>query len=149
LAASVRPKMRPLAIGIWGGVNGIGVAVGPLVSGAVVEGLSWQWIFWLNIPLGVIVLPFVWRTLRESYGPDREFDPLGVVLATVGVVAMVWAIIRSDSHGWSSTQTLVPLVAGAVLVMVFLAWQTRARTPLVPLRLFRIRAFSVINVATI
>jgi EmrB/QacA subfamily drug resistance transporter len=149
LATAVRPKMRPLAIGIWGGVNGIGVAVGPLVSGAVVEGLSWQWIFWLNIPLGVLVLPFMWSTLRESYGPDRELDLPGLVLAGGGVFAMVYAIIRSDSHGWSSPWTLVPLLGGVALVLVFLAWQKRARTPLVPLRLFRYRSFSVINVNTI
>ncbi|HEV2346681.1 MAG TPA: MFS transporter [Actinocrinis sp.] len=149
LASAVKPSLRPLAIGIWGAVNGIGIALGPLVSGAVVNGLSWQWIFWLNVPLGMLVLPFMWRTLRESHGPDKALDPLGLVLVSGGVFAMLWAIIHSDSRGWSSAQTLVPLIGGSALVGVFLAWQARARTPLMPLRLFRNRSFSAINFSTI
>jgi MFS family permease len=89
LAGAVKPSLRPLAIGIWGAVNGIGISIGPLVSGAVVDGLSWQWIFWLNVPLGVIALPLMARTLRESYGPDRELDPLGLLLSAGGVFALL------------------------------------------------------------
>jgi EmrB/QacA subfamily drug resistance transporter len=145
LGAAVPENFRDIAIGIWGGVSGLGIAAGPLVSGAVVQGLAWQWIFWINVPLGVLVLPFMWRTLRESTGPDRSLDPLGLLLAAGGVFAMIWAIIRSDSAGWSSAETLGVLVLGIVLIGVFVLWQHRAAAPLVPLRLFRYRAFSVIN----
>jgi EmrB/QacA subfamily drug resistance transporter len=145
LGAAVPPKMRDVAVGIWGGISGLGVAAGPLISGAVVDGLSWQWIFWLNVPLGLLVVPFMWRTLHESRGPDRTLDPLGLLLAGGGVFAMIWAIIRSDSRGWSSGSTLGVLLLGVALLAVFVLWQARTRTPLMPLRLFRYRAFSVIN----
>src|SRR5512139_3782578 len=115
LSAAVPPAWRDPAIGIWGGVSGLGVAAGPLVSGAVVQGIAWQWIFWLNVPLGILVLPYMWRTLRESHGPDRALDPLGLVLAGGGVFAMIWAIIRSDSHGWGSVQTIGVLLVGVGL----------------------------------
>jgi EmrB/QacA subfamily drug resistance transporter len=149
LGAAVPPKMRDAAIGIWGGVNGLGVAVGPLVSGVVVQGIAWQWIFWINVPLGLLVLPFMWRTLRESHGPNKSLDPLGLILAAAAVFALTYSITRSDSHGWSSSSTLTPLIAGAVLLVAFVIWQARARTPLMPLRLFRIRAFTVINITAL
>jgi EmrB/QacA subfamily drug resistance transporter len=149
LSAAVPPNLRDVAIGIWGAVSGVGVAIGPLVSGAVVQGLAWQWIFWLNVPLGVLVLPLMWTTLRESRGPDRSLDPLGLLLSAAGVFALIWAIIHSDSHGWGSAQTLGVLSGGLALLVLFVLWQARARTPLMPLRLFRHRAFSVINVGGI
>lgn len=149
LAAAVKPSLRPLAIGIWGAVNGIGISIGPLISGAVVDELAWQWIFWLNIPLGIISLPLILRVLRESRGPDKELDPLGLVLSAGGVFAMLWAITRSDTHGWSTGATLGPLIGGGVLIVLFLFWQARARTPMMPLRLYRYRSFSVINIATL
>ena len=149
LAAAVPPGLRDVAVGIWGGVSGLGVAAGPLVSGAVVQGLAWQWIFWLNVPLGLLVLPYMWITLRESHGRDRALDPLGLLLAAGGVFAMVWAITRSDSRGWSSAQTLGVLLGGVALLGAFVLWQRRAAAPLVPLRLFRYRAFSLINLTAV
>lgn len=149
LGAAVPPKMRDVAIGLWGGVNGLGVAVGPVVSGAVVQGLAWQWIFWINVPLGVAVLPIMWRTLRESHGSERTLDPIGLVLSATGIFALTWGITRSDSHGWSSGQTLGMMIAGVVLIVAFLLWQARTRTPMMPLRLFRIRAFAFLNLAAL
>ncbi len=149
LGAAVPPNMREVAIGIWGGISGLGVAIGPLISGAVVDGLAWQWIFWLNVPLGVLVLPFMWKTLHESRGPDRELDLVGLVLVAGGVFAMTWAIIRSDSHGWTSGDTLGVLFGGVGLILLFVLWQARTRTPLMPLRLFRYGAFSVLNFTTL
>jgi EmrB/QacA subfamily drug resistance transporter len=149
VAAAVKPAHRPIAIGIWGGVGGLGVALGPLIGGAIVEGLDWQWIFWLNVPIGLIVLPLVLVTLRESHGPDRALDPLGLVLAGAGVLAVVWAIVRTGQHGWGSTSALVSLIGGVALLSVFLAWQRRAATPLLPLRLFRSRGFAASNAASI
>jgi len=149
LGAAVPPKLRDVAIGLWGGVSGLGVAVGPVVSGAVVQGLAWQWIFWLNVPLGVLVLPVMWKTLRESHGPERTLDPLGLVLSALGVFALTLGITRSDSHGWASWQTLGVLLAGVAVMAAFVRWQARTATPMMPLRLFRIRAFSFLNLAAL
>ncbi len=149
LGAAVPPDFRDIAIGIWGGVSGLGIAAGPLVSGAVVQGLSWQWIFWLNVPLGLLVLPYMWKTLQESYGPDKSLDPLGLLLAAAGVFAVIWAIIRSDSKGWGSGEILSVLFIGIALLVVFVLWQHKTATPLMPLRLFRYRAFSFINLSAV
>lgn len=149
VAAAVEPKLRPVAIGIWGGVSGLGVALGPLIGGLVVQGLAWQWIFWLNVPIGIVTIPLVLVTLRESRGPDRTLDPLGLLLVGAGVFVVVWAIVRSDAHGWGSAATLAPLAAGLLLLAAFVLWQRRAKAPLLPLRLFRSRGFSAANVASI
>jgi EmrB/QacA subfamily drug resistance transporter len=149
VAAAVKPGQRPIAIGIWGGIGGLGVALGPLIGGAIVEGLDWQWIFWLNVPIGLIVLPLVLTLLRESHGPDRALDPLGLVLTGAGVLAVVWAIVQTDENGWGSASALTSLIAGVALLGVFLTWQRRAATPLLPLRLFRSRAFVASNGASV
>jgi EmrB/QacA subfamily drug resistance transporter len=149
LAAAVPPTRRALAIGIWGGVSGLGVALGPLIGGAVVEGLAWQWIFWLNVPIGALAVPLVLRVLRESYGPDRVLDPTGLLLSAGGVLAIVWAVVRADTLGWSSASTLAGLIGGSALLMAFVSWQRRAAAPLLPLRLFRAPGFSAANAATI
>jgi EmrB/QacA subfamily drug resistance transporter len=149
VAAAVPPARRAVAIGIWGGVSGLGVALGPLVGGAVVDGLAWQWIFWLNVPIGVLTVPLVLVTLRESHGPDRMLDPLGLVLAGTGVLAIVWATVRADTLGWGSAPTLAGLLGGGALLGAFWAWQRRATTPLLPLRLFSSRGFTIANTASI
>ena len=149
LAAAVPPARRALAIGIWGGVAGLGVAVGPLVGGAVVEGLAWEWIFWLNVPVGIVAIPLALTVLRESRGPDRVLDPLGLLLAATGVLAVVFSVVRADAEGWGSVPTIAGLVAGAALLVGFLAWQRRAAAPLLPLRLFRSRGFSAANGAAV
>jgi EmrB/QacA subfamily drug resistance transporter len=149
VAAAVKPTHRPIAIGIWGGVGGLGVALGPLIGGAIVEGLDWQWIFWLNVPIGLVVLPLVLVTLRESHGPDRALDPLGLVLAGAGVLAIVWAIVQTGERGWRSVSAFVSLIVGGTLLGLFLAWQRRAATPLLPLRLFRSRGFAAANAASV
>jgi EmrB/QacA subfamily drug resistance transporter len=147
VAAAVDPARRAVAIGIWGGVAGLGVALGPLVGGAVVEGLAWQWIFWLNVPIGLLTLPLVLAVLRESHGPDRTLDPLGLVLAGAGVLAIIWAVVRADAQGWTSAPTLTGLLGGVVLLGAFGRWQRRAASPLLPLRLFASRGFTVANAA--
>ncbi|SDH34909.1 DHA2 family efflux MFS transporter permease subunit [Pseudonocardia oroxyli] len=149
LAAAVPPARRALAIGIWGGVSGLGVAVGPLVGGAVVDGLAWQWIFWLNVPFGVLAVPLALVVLRESRGPDRRLDPLGLLLSAVGVLAVVYTVVRADAEGWGSARTIGGLVLGAALLVGFTAWQRRAAAPLLPLRLFRSRGFSAANATAV
>jgi EmrB/QacA subfamily drug resistance transporter len=143
LSEAVPERMRNAAIGIWGGISGLGIAVGPVVGGAVVDGLSWQWIFWLNVPIGILVLPVVARVLRESHGGSRRFDPLGLVLASGGVLAVVWGVIHGAGDGWTSTTVLTALILGGVLLAIMVGWELRTTDPMLPLRLFRSRAFTL------
>ncbi|WP_067808286.1 MFS transporter [Nocardia beijingensis] len=145
LSAAVPEKMRSAAIGIWGGIAGLGVALGPLIGGAVVEGLSWQWIFWVNVPIGLIVLPFALRVLTESWGGSRRVDLLGLLLSAGGVLAVVWGVIHGAEDGWTSPGVLSALVGGAVLLGCLIVWELRTPEPMLPLRLFRSRAFRVSN----
>ncbi|MFI2285082.1 MFS transporter [Nocardia beijingensis] len=145
LSAAVPEKMRSAAIGIWGGIAGLGVALGPLIGGAVVEGLSWQWIFWVNVPIGLVVLPFALRVLTESWGGSRRVDLLGLLLSAGGVLAVVWGVIHGAEDGWTSPGVLSALVGGAVLLGCLIVWELRTPEPMLPLRLFRSRAFRVSN----
>jgi EmrB/QacA subfamily drug resistance transporter len=146
LAGSVEKRLRPLAIGVWGGIAGLGVAAGPLIGGAVVEGWSWQAIFWINVPVGILVLPLVLLTLPDTRGERVRPDVLGVLLAGLGVLGLVYGIVRGNDAGWDSFEVVGSLVAGAALLAAFLIWQTRAAAPLLPLRLFRDRSFGIANV---
>jgi EmrB/QacA subfamily drug resistance transporter len=145
LADQFAPEKRGLAIGAWSGVSGLGVALGPLVGGAVVDGISWHWIFWINVPVGLAVIPLARRKLAESYGPARSLDLPGVALASVGLLGIVYGIVRGAELGWTSTTVLGSLIAGAAFVVAFLIWEHRAPEPVLPLRFFRSRAFSAVN----
>ncbi|MBV9382880.1 MAG: DHA2 family efflux MFS transporter permease subunit [Streptosporangiaceae bacterium] len=149
LSAAVPPERRGLALGAWGAVGGLAIAIGPLVGGAVVEGASWQWIFWLNVPIGVALLPVARATLVESRGPATRLDLPGVALASLGLLGVVFGVIRGNDHGWTSGTVLPPMVAGALLVAAFAAWELRAPEPMLPLGLFRSRGFSMTNVASL
>jgi len=148
LTAAFPPRRRGLIVGIYGGLAGLAVAAGPLVGGAVTEGLDWHWIFWLNVPIGLVAVALAARLLPESHGAPERLDLPGVTLVTAGVVAIVWALVRANDAGWSSPEILATLLAGSSLLLAFLAWENRAAQPLVPLRLFRNRAFSVGNATT-
>src|SRR5919204_1342315 len=100
LSAAVPAERRGLALGAWGGIGGLAVAIGPLVGGAVVEGISWQWIFWLNVPIGVVLVPLAWRRLSESHGPSNRLDLGGLLLASAGLFGIVWGLVRGNSVGW-------------------------------------------------
>jgi EmrB/QacA subfamily drug resistance transporter len=147
LAAAVPPARRAMAIGVWGGVAGLGVALGPLVGGAVVEGISWEAIFWLNVPVALVAIPLVLRALPQSYGRREPLDVAGLVLGGAGVLSGVWAITRANDHGWTSSSVLAGLLAGAALLAAFVWREARAPHPLMPLRLFRSRSFTVANIA--
>lgn len=146
LAGAVPAHRRPLAIGVWGGMAGLAVAVGPLVGGAVVEGWNWNAIFWLNVPIGVIAVPLVLALLPNPFGERLRADVLGVVLAGLGVLGLVWGIVRGNDAGWESAEVLTGLIGGAVLLVLFVLWQRRTSAPLLPLRLFRDRSFTIANV---
>ncbi|MBF6176906.1 MFS transporter [Nocardia otitidiscaviarum] len=145
LSAAVPERMRSAAIGIWGGISGLGVALGPVVGGAVVDGLSWQWIFWINVPVGLLALPLAAWALRESFGGARRSDVLGLVLSAGGVLAVVWGVIHGADDGWTSAGVLTGLIGGAVLLLSFVLWERRTPEPMLPLRLFRSRRFSAVN----
>jgi EmrB/QacA subfamily drug resistance transporter len=148
LSAAVSPQRRGAALGAWSGIAGFAVAMGPLVGGAVVEGISWHWIFWLNVPVGLILLPLATQ-LRESYGPDKALDVPGVVLGGLGLLGIVWGLVNGNSHGWTSLQIVTALVFGAVLLAAFVVWELRAAEPMLPMRFFRDRAFSAANGASL
>ncbi|MGW0180856.1 DHA2 family efflux MFS transporter permease subunit [Nocardia sp. NPDC003345] len=145
LSDAVPERLRSAAIGIWGGIAGLGVALGPLLGGAVVDGLSWQWIFWVNVPIGVLVVPLVLWALRDARGGGGRLDPLGLVLASGGVLALVWGIVHGAEDGWTSRGVLTALAGGAVLLAALIAWERRAGAPMLAPRLFRVRAFGVAN----
>ena len=149
LAAEVPERMRNAAVGIWSGISGLGVAVGPVVGGAVTDGLHWTWIFWLNVPVGLVALPLAAVVLRESRGGTGRLDPLGLVLSAAGVFALVWGVVRGEDHGWTSTSVLTALTGGAVLLGAFVAWERRAAAPMLPPGLVRSRGFSVVNAVAV
>ena len=146
IAGAVVPRLRPLAIGIWGGVAGLGVAAGPLVGGAVVEGWNWQAIFWLNIPVGIIAVPLALLALPNTFGARLRADVLGLVLVGLGVLGVVFGIVRGNDAGWDSLEVVGSLVVGAALLLAFVWWESRAAAPLLPLSLFRDRSFTIANV---
>ncbi|MFD1715038.1 DHA2 family efflux MFS transporter permease subunit [Amnibacterium flavum] len=146
LAGAVAPERRPLAIGIWGGVSGLGVATGPLIGGAVVEGLNWQSIFWINVPIGAISVVLAAVVLKNSRGARAPIDWAGLLLVAVGLLGVVFGIVRGNEAGWSSTEVLGSLGIGVASLIGFIAWERRATHPLLPLRLFRDRSFSVANI---
>ena len=149
LAQAVPDRLRNAAVGIWGGISGLGVAVGPVVGGAVVEGLDWSWIFWLNVPVGVVAVVLAATVLPESRGGAVRLDPLGLVLSATGMLLLVWGVVDGPDRGWSSARVLSMLIAGAVLITAFVAWQRRAASPMMPLSLFRSRGFSLVNLVTL
>lgn len=146
ISGGVAPERRPLAIGIWGGISGLGVAVGPLVGGAVMEGWSWQAIFWINVPVALIAIPLALFVLNNDFGQRARIDVVGAVLAGAAVLGLVHAIVRGNDDGWGSAGVIAEIVGAVVLLMVFLFWQARAKAPLIPLRLFGDRSFSVTNI---
>jgi EmrB/QacA subfamily drug resistance transporter len=149
LSAGVPSERRGLALGIWGGVGGLAIAIGPLVGGAVVSGISWHWIFWLNVPIGLVLAPLAWRRLEETHGPDSALDLPGLGLASVGLLGIVWGLVRGNAHGWTSAGIVASLTAGVPLLAAFVAWERRAVAPMLPLRFFRDRAFTLANVASL
>jgi EmrB/QacA subfamily drug resistance transporter len=148
LSAAFPSDRRGVALGAWSGIAGLAVAAGPLVGGAVVEGIAWQWIFWLNVPIGLAVLPLA-RLLTESRGPDRSLDLRGLALASGGLLGVVWGLVHGNGDGWGSPQIVGSLAAGAVLLAGFVAWEARAPQPMLPLRFFRDRAFAAANGASL
>ena len=138
-------EKRGAAIGIWGGVTGLGVSCGPLVGGALIQGLSWQWIFWINVPVGALVAVLSMLKMKESHGPRPQLDLIGLVLVAIGMFGLTWGPVRAPSVGWGSAEVIVSLLLGVLFVGLFLNWERRAKYPMVPLEYFRLREFTTAN----
>jgi len=147
LSAAFPPERRGAAIGIVSAITGLSVASGPLVGGAIVEGISWEWIFWVNVPIGLITIPLVLTRMRESFGPRTGLDVRGLALVTASAFGLVWGLVRGNQVGWGSLEVVGSLAVGVVLAVAFVLWELRGREPMLPLRLFRSRAFSAGNAA--
>jgi EmrB/QacA subfamily drug resistance transporter len=149
LAEAFPAQRRGMAIGVWSGISGIAVAIGPLVGGAVVQSISWHWIFWINVPIGLCMIPLATRMLAESHGPYSRLDLRGLGLACGGAFGIVFGLVRGQSLGWSSATVLASLILGAVLLGGFVWWELRAGEPMLPMSFFAKRSFAVTNVVSL
>jgi EmrB/QacA subfamily drug resistance transporter len=149
LANAFPPERRGIALGVWSGISGVAVALGPLVGGAVVQAASWHWIFWINVPIGAALVPLAARRLAESRGPSRRLDLRGLALASTGLFGLVFGLVRSQSDGWSSPEILIALGAGVLLIAAFIAYERRARDPMLPMNFFAKRSFAVTNTVSL
>ncbi|WP_086562213.1 DHA2 family efflux MFS transporter permease subunit [Streptomyces africanus] len=149
LSAAVPAERRGTAFGIWGAASGIAVATGPLIGGTLTEHLSWQWIFWVNVPLGLALIPLALLRLDESHGPNPSLDLVGTVLASGGLFGIVYGLVRGNADGWTSTPVLGGFFAGTALLVGFVFYELRAKHPMLPMRLFRHRSFSALNAASL
>jgi EmrB/QacA subfamily drug resistance transporter len=146
LSAAVPRERRAVALGAWGGIAGLAIAIGPVIGGAIAEGLAWQWIFWINVPIGLVVIPIAALRLTETHGPSTRLDLPGLGLASGGLLAVVWGLVRANELGWTSTTIVASFAIGIVLLVGFVAWEARSAEPMLPLRLFRSRTFTAANV---
>jgi EmrB/QacA subfamily drug resistance transporter len=142
LSAAFPREERAKALGIFSGLTGLALIAGPVVGGAIAEGIAWQWIFWINIPIGLIAIPLVRRRIPESFGPGTAIDAGGVALVTGAALAVAWGLMRGNAAGWTSLEVIAALAAGFLLAVAFVAWGRRADAPMAPMRFFRSRAFS-------
>ena len=148
LSAAFPPQERGRALGMFSGLTGLALIAGPVVGGAVAEGIAWQWIFWINVPIGLVAIALVRRRIQESFGMSTAVDVLGVILVTGAVLGAVWGLMRGNASGWTSPEVIAAFVAGLLLAGAFVAWELRARAPMVPMRFFGSRAFASGNAAS-
>jgi EmrB/QacA subfamily drug resistance transporter len=149
LSAAVPPERRGLALGAWGGIGGLAIALGPLVGGAIVQGISWQWIFWLNVPFGLILIPLALTRLKETHGSNDRLDLPGLGLSAAGLFAIVWGLVRGNEAGWASTEIVASIAAGVIVLALFVLWELRTEAPMLPMRFFRNRTFTAANIASL
>jgi EmrB/QacA subfamily drug resistance transporter len=145
LSEAVPAERRGMALGIWGGVSGLGVAIGPLIGGAVVSGISWHWIFWINVPVGLILIPLALSHLTESRGPNQSLDLRGLALVGPGLLGVTYGAIRGQALGWTSTTIVLSLSLGVAFLIAFVISERRAAEPMLPMRFFGSRTFAATN----
>jgi EmrB/QacA subfamily drug resistance transporter len=149
LADAFPPERRGIALGVWSGISGTAVALGPLVGGAMIQIASWHWIFWINVPVGLVLAPVAARRLNESYGSERKLDTVGLGLSGAGLFGIIFGLIRSQTLGWGSTEVLISLIAGAVLMVAFIVQELRTDDPMLPMAFFKRRSFAVTNIVSL
>ncbi|MBG0564754.1 DHA2 family efflux MFS transporter permease subunit [Actinoplanes aureus] len=147
ISAAFPPQQRGRAMGLYLGITGLATFGGPFIGGVIAQGLAWQWIFWLNLPVGLIAIGLTTRRVDESFGPNNRFDLVGVLLVTLGAFGVVWALVRGNAAGWASGEVLGTLGFGAASVAAFVLWERRTSAPMLPMRFFRLRAFATANPA--
>ena len=148
VSAAFPPERRGSALGVYMMLTGLAVASGPVIGGAISEGLAWEWIFWVNVPLGLLAVPLVLTRIEEIRGPDRRLDLPGVVLITAGALGVTWGLVRGNASGWDSVEVLAAGIGGLSALAGFVYWERRAPAPMLPLRFFRARGFSAANAAS-
>ncbi|HEY2478906.1 MAG TPA: DHA2 family efflux MFS transporter permease subunit [Solirubrobacterales bacterium] len=148
LAGAFPPEKRGLALGVWSGISGVAVAIGPLVGGAVIELADWHWIFWINVPIGLILAPLAARRLEESYGPKAPLDLPGLGLVSTGLFGLVYGLVRAQTIGWTAPEVLVSLGVGLALMAAFVRQELRTESPMLPMSFFAKRSFAVTNVVS-
>jgi EmrB/QacA subfamily drug resistance transporter len=145
LTAAYPARRRGPAVGIFTALTGLAVVGGPVAGGAITEGLAWHWIFWVNVPIGAVLIPLVRARVQESFGGRARPDVAGLALASAGMLGLVWGLIRANAAGWLSPGVLGSLAAGALFCAAFVRWEQRASEPMLPVHLFRSRAFAAGN----
>src|SRR6201747_1136260 len=148
LAGAFPPEKRGIALGVWSGISGVAVALGPLVGGAVIELADWHWIFWINVPIGLLLAPIAARKLDESYGPKAALDLPGLGLASSGLFGLVYGLVRAQTIGWTAPEVMVSIGAGIVLLAAFVRQELRTESPMLPMQFFAKRSFAVTNVVS-
>lgn len=141
LSSAFPREMRAKALGVFGSITGLALIAGPIVGGAIASGFAWQWIFWLNLPIGLVALLLVYRKIEESHGADAKLDGLGLVLATSAMFALIWGLMHANSAGWGSAEVVVALISGLTLCAIFIEYERREAAPMLPMRLFASTGF--------
>ena len=149
LGEAFPPQTRARALGLFSGITGLATLGGPLVGGAVVQWLSWQWIFWLNVPIGALLVPLVRARLPESFGPKAAIDVPGLISVTLGAFGLVWGLVKAGDLGWGNAEVVASLAGGTVMLAAFALWELRARQPMLPIKFFRSRGFSAGNLTAL
>jgi EmrB/QacA subfamily drug resistance transporter len=149
LGEAFPPQTRARALGLFSGITGLATLGGPLVGGAIVQWFSWQWIFWVNVPIGAALVPLVRVRLPESFGPRARIDAVGLVLVTTGAFGLVWGLVRASTLGWDDIEVVTSLSAGGLMLAAFALWELRAKEPMLPVQFFRSRGFSAGNMTAL
>ena len=148
VSAAYPPERRGSAIGILEGFTGLAVLGGPTLGGAVAQGLSWEWVFWLNVPIGLVAICLALARIEESTAARRApLDLPGLALVALGALGLVWGLVRGNAAGWGSAEVAGALALGLGLIVAFVAWERRTAEPMLPMRFFRLRGFAAGNAA--
>ena len=140
---------RGKALGIFASITGAAMIAGPVLGGAIAAGFAWQWIFWINVPIGLVLLPLIYRHIGESFGPKAKLDLPGIGLVTIAAFALVWSLMRGNPAGWLSREVITGFALSIFALILFIQWEARAAQPMLSLQLFRLRAFAIGNLASL